>query len=63
MASIAEVADDIYRVNVEVPGSPVTFSFFVIKDDLPTLVETGQGRMFNETIEAVKQLIDPSTLR
>jgi flavorubredoxin len=63
MASIAEVADDIYRVNVEVTGSPVTFSFFVIKGDLPTLVETGQGRMFNETIEAVKQLIDPSTLR
>jgi flavorubredoxin len=63
MASIAEVADNIYRVNVEVPGSPVTFSFFVIKDDLPTLVETAQGRMFNETIEAVKQLIDPSTLR
>ncbi len=63
MASITEVAEDIYRVNVEVSGSPVTFSFFVIKDDLPTLVKTGQGRGFNETLEGVKQLIDPSTLR
>jgi flavorubredoxin len=63
MASITEVADDIYRVNVEITGSPVTYSFFVIKDDLPTLVETGFGRLFNETVEAVKKVIDPSTLR
>jgi flavorubredoxin len=63
MASITEVAKDIYRVNVEIPGSPVTFSFFVIKDDLPTMVETGYGRLFNEALEAVKKLIDPAKLR
>ena len=63
MATITEVADDIYRVNVEMSGSPVTYSFFVIKDDLPTMVETGFRRTFNETEEALKQLIDPSTLR
>ncbi len=63
MATITEIAQDIYRVNIEVPQSPVTFSFFVIKDELPTLVETGMNRMFDESLEAVKKIIDPSTLR
>ena len=63
MATVTEIAQDIYRINIERPGSAVTYSFFVIKDDLPTLVETGMNRMFDESLEAVKQLIDPSTLR
>ena len=63
MATIDEIAQDTYRINIEAPGSPITFSFFLIKDDLPTLVETGMNRMFDESLEAVKQLIDPSTLR
>ena len=63
MATITEIAEDIYRINVEVPGSPVTYSFFLIKDELPTLVETGFARTFGETEEALKQIIDPSTLR
>ena len=63
MATVTEIAQDIYRINIEAPGSAVTYSFFVIKDELPTLVETGMNRMFDESLEAVKQLIDPSTLR
>ncbi len=63
MATITEVASDIYRVNIEIPGSPVTYSFFVIKDDQPALVETGFSRTFDESLEAVKRLIDPSKLR
>lgn len=63
MATVTEISSDIYRINIEAPGSRVTYSFFVIKDDLPTLVETGMNRMFDESLEAVKQLIDPSTLR
>jgi flavorubredoxin len=63
MASIAEVASDIYRVNIEVPGSPVTYSFFVINDEQPTLIQTGFRRTFDESLEAVKQVIDPTRLR
>jgi flavorubredoxin len=63
MATITEVAEDIYRINVEFGGSPVTYSFFLIKDELPAMVETGFSRTFNETEEALKQLIDPSKLR
>ncbi|HTE87312.1 MAG TPA: FprA family A-type flavoprotein [Dehalococcoidia bacterium] len=63
MATIAEVAPDIYRINAEVPHAPITFSFFVIKDDLPVLVETGQRRLFEESLEAVKRVIDPASVR
>ncbi|MFQ5933298.1 MAG: FprA family A-type flavoprotein [Dehalococcoidia bacterium] len=63
MATITEVANDIYRVNIEVPGAPITFSFFVIKDDQPTLIETGMKGMFEESLEAVMHLIDPEKLR
>jgi flavorubredoxin len=63
MASIAEVAPDIYRVNVELSGSPVTYSFFVIKDDQPTLVQTGFRRTFGESLEAIQRVLDPTTLR
>ncbi len=63
MASITEVANEIYRVNIEVPHSPVTFSFFVINDEQPALVETGFGRRFEESLEAVKRIIDPTKLR
>ncbi len=42
MATVTEIAPDIYRINAELPGAPITVSFFVIKDDQPTLVETGQ---------------------
>lgn len=63
MATVAEVASDIYRINIELPNSPVTFSFFVIKDDEPALVQTGFGRLFDESLEAVKTIIDPTKLR
>jgi flavorubredoxin len=63
VATVTEIAPDIYRVNVERSGSPVTYSFFVIKDEQPTLVQTGFARTFPETLEAVRQVVDPSMLR
>ena len=63
MASVAEVGSDIYRINVEIPGKPVTFSLFLIKDEQPTLIETSYRRVFDEVIDAVATVIDPSTLR
>lgn len=43
MADVAEVADDIFRVNL--PMAPdFDVSFFVIRDEAPTLVETGFRR-------------------
>ena len=59
MATITEIAQDIYRVNVEVPNSPVTYSFFVIKDDLPTLVDLlpKQAKVRLRVLQAVERLV------
>ena len=35
MAVISEVAEEIYRIKVQLPGKPVTVSMFVIDDELP----------------------------
>ena len=50
MHTIAEVAEDIFRVNCALPDRPVTFSFFVIRDEEPALVETGFAALFRRGI-------------
>jgi hypothetical protein len=52
MATIAEVATDIFRVNLEIPGVPIDVSSFLIRDEQPTLVETGFRRAFADTYQA-----------
>jgi glyoxylase-like metal-dependent hydrolase (beta-lactamase superfamily II) len=64
MATIDEVAPDIFRINLgALPGDPITTSFFLIRDDQPTLVETGYRKTFDEAWDAVSRLVDPTTLR
>ena len=63
MATITEIAESVYRINIALPGRAVTFSLFLINDDLPTLVETSFGRLFDEVREAVGTVLDPRTLR
>ena len=63
MATVTEIAEDVYRINVVLPGRRVTFSLFLINDDLPTLVETSFGRVFDEVKEAVGKVLDPRELR
>lgn len=63
MASVDEIADGIFRINLATPGRPVTFSLFVIRGDEPTLVETSFGRAFDEVKKAVASVIDPSAIR
>ncbi|WP_431045018.1 hypothetical protein ACQUSR_25905 [Streptomyces sp. P1-3] len=64
MAAVDEISPDVYRVNVMTdPDLDFTTSFFLIRDEAPTLVETGFRRAFDETYRAVSELIDPATLR
>ena len=63
MASVTEIADDVYRINVVLPGRRVTFSLFLINDDLPTLVETSFARVFDEVKAAVGKVLAPRQLR
>jgi flavorubredoxin len=64
MATIDEIAPDIFRINLGAePGSPITTSFFLVRDEQPTLVETGYRRSFDGAWDAVSRLVDPSALR
>ncbi|MFQ6028448.1 MAG: FprA family A-type flavoprotein [Dehalococcoidia bacterium] len=63
MANIDEIAAGVYRINLVIPDRPVTFSLFLIDDDLPTLVETSFGRALEEVREAVSRVLDPEKIR
>ncbi len=63
MATVDEIAPDIYRINVRRTGAAITFSFFLIRGEEPVLVETSFGQMFDELHAAVASLIDPAAIR
>lgn len=63
MARVDEIADDVFRINLRLPGRPVTFSLFLLRAEEPTLVETSFGRAFDEVKEAVRKLVDPAGIR
>jgi len=63
MATVAEIAEDIFRINVEIPGRALTYSFFVVRDERPALIATGFSGTFGDTVEAVRRVVDPTTLR
>ena len=48
MATVDEIAPDIFRIGLgAMPGDPITTSFFLIRDEQPTLVETGYRKTFD----------------
>jgi flavorubredoxin len=63
MASITEIAPDVYRISVYATWANLQFNHFLVKDDEPLLFHTGLRGMFPDVREAVSQLIDPSQLR
>jgi flavorubredoxin len=64
MATVDEIAPDIFRISLgAMPGDPITTSFFLIRDEQPTLVETGYRKTFDAAWDAVSRLLDPTTLR
>ena len=63
MATITEIAPDVYRISVFVPPINLEFSHFLVKDDEPLLFHAGLRGMFPLLREAVASLIDPAKLR
>ena len=62
-ANIAEIAPDVFRISVSPPGAPISFGCFLIRDENPTMIETGLRGMYDVIQGAVRRLIDPATLR
>ncbi len=63
MATITEIAQGVYRINMQIPDRPVTYSLFLIVDDTPTLIETSFGGLFDEVREAVSKVLDPRSIQ
>ena len=59
---VSEIAPDIFRIATAIPNVPVTFIQFLIKDEKPLLYHTGSRAYFDQTLEAVKRVIDPAEL-
>ena len=58
MATVTEIAPDIYRISVFVPEFNLQFNHFFIKDDEPLLFHTGYRGHFPEVREGVASVMD-----
>jgi flavorubredoxin len=63
MATVNEIASDVYRISVFVPEANLQFNQFLIKDDEPLLFHTGMRGIFPLVHEAVAKIIEPSQIR
>src|SRR5689334_8983716 len=64
-ATVTEIANDIFRIAIQ-PNPAIGFSCFLIRDELPAMIETGFARqhgMFDAVRTAVEGLIDLDSLR
>ena len=63
MASIHEIAPDVFRISLYVPEINLQFNHFLVRDDEPLLFHTGLRQMFPAMHEAVSRLIHLPKLR
>lgn len=63
MATIDEIAPDLFRLCIYVPEFNMEFNHFLVRDEEPLLFHAGFNRFFPDLREAVAKLIDPTTLR
>jgi flavorubredoxin len=63
MPKVTEIAPDLFRISIFVPGINMQFNHFLIRDDEPLLFHAGYRQMFPEVREGVASVIDPAKLR
>ncbi|HEX8983782.1 MAG TPA: MBL fold metallo-hydrolase [Bryobacteraceae bacterium] len=63
MATVTEIAPDVYRISEYFPGFDMQFNHFLVRDEEPLLYHTGLRRMFPDVRDAVAHIIDPASLR
>jgi flavorubredoxin len=57
MATITEIAPNVYRISIFAPWGDLQFNHFLIRDQEPLLFHTGLRGMFAEIREAVSKII------
>jgi flavorubredoxin len=63
MATITEIAPNVYRISIFAPWGDLQFNHFLIRDQEPLLFHTGLRGMFAEIREAVSKIIALPDLR
>lgn len=63
MTTVNEIAPDLYRISTYLKEADLQFCQFLIKDDQPLLFHTGMRQLFPAVHEAVKRIINPSSIR
>ncbi|HKJ76143.1 MAG TPA: MBL fold metallo-hydrolase [Gammaproteobacteria bacterium] len=63
MATVTEVAPDLFRIATYIRPFDLQFNQFLVRDEQPLLFHTGMRGLFPEVREAVTGLLDPATLR
>jgi flavorubredoxin len=61
--NVTEIAPDIFRISSFNPDAPVPFIQFLIRDEKPLLFHTGFRAIFPDTLDAIRRVVDPTTLR
>ena len=59
---IDHIAGGIHRISTWVPAFGITFNQFLIVDERPALIHTGEYGFYDNVRKAVAQVIDPATL-
>ena len=64
MAQVDHIVDGIYRISTppSVDGAPITFNQFLIDDEAPVLVHTGNYEEYEGIHKAISEVLDPATL-
>lgn len=63
MATVDEIAPDLFRISIYVPELDMQFNHFLVRDDEPLLFHAGLKGMLPDLREAIGRLIDPVKLR
>jgi flavorubredoxin len=59
---IDEIVDGIYRIATMAPGYGITFNQFLVDDERPTLIHTGDYPAYEGVREAIREVLDPGSL-
>jgi flavorubredoxin len=62
-STVTEIAPSIYRLSAFNVAYGMQFNQFLIDDAEPVLIHTGYKKAFPTTLEAVRSILDPATLR
>jgi flavorubredoxin len=61
-ARIDQMIGGIYRISAFAPEAGITFNQFLIDDERPTLIHTGQWDRYAAVRGAIREVLDPATL-